>query len=49
MGYRQISCGHITDPAVRLIFHRADLYIGDVYSMFYLPYVLALFIVAGLN
>jgi hypothetical protein len=38
MSYRAIKYDHIADPAVRTIFHRADLYIGDAYSMFFLPY-----------
>lgn len=38
MGYRNIRYDHIGDPEMWKIFHRADLYIGDVYSMFYLPY-----------
>lgn len=38
MTYRAIKYDHITDAATKMIFHRADLYIADAYSMFYLPY-----------
>jgi len=38
MSYRKIAYEHIADPRIKEIFHRADLYIGDAYSMLFLPY-----------
>jgi hypothetical protein len=37
MSYRPIEYGHISDDKIRMVFHRADLYLGDVYSMFNVP------------
>jgi hypothetical protein len=37
MSYRPIEYGHISDEKTKMVFHRADLYLGDVYSMFNVP------------
>lgn len=38
MSYRPIAYQHIAEEPLRTIFHRADLYVSDVYSMFFTPY-----------
>jgi hypothetical protein len=38
MSYRPIRYEHISDPETKLLFHRAERYISDAYSMFYLPF-----------